>query len=140
MRLRVDLAQQDFLGAGKCHRRHLAAQFLAGTVRLGLDFGLCRGDLPLTFLRTRGLAVGEDFVRARVGLVKDACRLAPGIGNDLFGLGACLLQLLFAAIGGGEALFDLLLPFLDGIENRRPEELHAEDHEDDHRDRLADEG
>ena len=49
------------------------------------------------------------------------------------------LELLVALAGGGKPFGDLLLALLDSLEQRRPDVLHAEPDEYDHRDRLADE-
>ena len=56
MRLRVDLAIQDLLGASHGDRRNLSAQLFACTIGFLLDLGVRRGDLPLAFLLATALA------------------------------------------------------------------------------------
>ena len=56
-----------------------------------------------------------------------------------FRSGTELFEILLAALGGGEAFGDLLLPRVDRTHERRPQELHRHPDENREGDRLRDE-
>ena len=62
---------------------------------------------------------------ARLG--QDRVRAVPRVG-----------QFLLALLARGDAVGDFLAALLDRGHDGWPDELHAEPHEDDHRDRLTD--
>jgi len=114
------------------------APLFACPVGLQFDLGGRSRKLPLTFLDAIGLAICNDFVRPGICLVKDRRRLAARVGDNLVRFGPCLYQSLLATIRSSQAVFDLLLPVLDRCKQRRPDELHTEPDEHEHRYRLAD--
>jgi len=139
VRLRVDLAFQDLLGAGNGDRRNLATQLFASLVGFLLDLRLGCSKLPLAFLDASAFAVGNDFVGTSMGLVKNTGSLLASIIDDLVSLRLCFNQFLLALVSSGETFLNLLLTLFERMQNRRPDELHAEPDKHDHGDRLADE-
>src|SRR5690606_5403940 len=121
VRVGVDLALQQLLGAAHGQQGDLLAQLLAGTVGRSLDLGLGQrllaGGLDHGFLAGRV----DDLVGARVGLVDDLVGLGAGFLQQLVDLVLRLREVLLAAVGSRQALGDLLLALLEGLQQRRPD-------------------
>lgn len=77
----IDFALEQLFGTADSQRRHLTAQFFAGTGGRCVDFGLGQILLTVGFGNRFELGRFDDLIGARVGLV-----------DDLVGLGACVLQ------------------------------------------------
>src|SRR5690554_168844 len=122
VRVGVDLALEQALGAAHRQQRHLPAQVLAGAGGRRLDLGVDQRLLPQPLGDRLGLGGLDDLGAAPVRLVDDLVGL--GARRLEFGVGGFLRlgQRTLAVVGRGQALGDLLLPLLDRIEQRRPHE------------------
>ena len=85
-------------------------------------------------------------IEQRLGSYNDRFHLVTAVdGFDAVGklkvhpVSLVVLDLVMPRLGGRETFGDLLLALFDRVEDRRPDELHAEPDKHDHRDRLADE-
>jgi hypothetical protein len=100
VRLFVDLALQDLLGAGDCDRGNLATQFFARAVGFLLDFGECGSNLAFALFSAIGLALGDDLVRPRMCLIENRRRLLARLFNDVVGFDLRLVETLLSALSG----------------------------------------
>src|SRR5690606_33298160 len=136
----VDLATDQAFGAGHGQRTDLLAQILARAVGGGLDLGHGDGLLAIRLGQRVLLGLLDDLAAATVRLLDDLVGLAARFAHDLVDLVLRLRQILLAAISGGEAFSDLLLALLDGLHQRRPDELDGDPDEDRERDHLTQQG
>src|SRR5690348_2190854 len=94
VRVRVDLALEDLLGARHGERGDLAAQFLARTMRHALDIGRGRRLLARRFDDRILLGLLDDLSRLLMRLVDDrhrfAARLLDFVGDACVGIGQFL--------------------------------------------------
>src|SRR6266581_2032530 len=140
VRLGVDLAAQDLLGAGDCERSDLFAQHLLRARDLLVDvcLGRCEDALGL------GLGCGLRLVHhLRVALFRRTDDLADALARLRELLVRALarrLQLPPALLARGEAVGDLLLALLDRAHQRRPDEFDREPDEEREGERLRDQG
>ena len=137
MRVRVDLAAEDFLGAGDGDLRDLAAQLLARAIDLDADLGAPGFHLRFARSFAVGFALLDDACGASVRLVDDAASLVASRRDHLVDLDFRRRERGAALLGGRKTVRDLGLALLDLAQDHRPNVLHAEPNEHDHRDRLA---
>src|SRR5690606_665466 len=138
VRGRVDLARENALGPGHRDRRDLSTQLVTRAVDLDLHLRAGAFEPALLLGLAFGLRRVDDAVGASRSLVDDAPGLITGRGDDLLGLGLRACEIGLTALGGRETVRDRNLPALDRCHDRRPDVLHREPHEEDHRDGLAD--
>jgi hypothetical protein len=100
--LAVDLAIKDLFGTRNSNGRNLAAQLFAGLVGFLLDLRLGCGKLAFTLLDAGLFAIGNDFVRARMSLVKNAGCLMACFIDDLVSLRLRFKQFLLALVSSSE--------------------------------------
>jgi hypothetical protein len=137
---RVDLATEHALRARHRDARDLAPELLPRPIDLDLDLGAGALEVTVPFRLSLGLGLPDDVGGASIRLVDDAAGLLAGRRNDLVGLAPGLREAASAALGGREAIGDLDLTRLDRVHDVRPDVLHREPHEEEHRDGLADQG
>jgi hypothetical protein len=136
--LRVDFTAQDLLRAGHGQHGNLLAQGFACAVGFLRDVGLGGRQLTVAF-----------FLGSQLGFLDDLRCTLFSLGNYFSSLGfgitqavACPLgsqfQLVLAAVGHGQPIGNLLLARFQRVHDRRPHVLHAEPHEENERDGLAD--
>ena len=135
---RVHFATEQLAGALNCQSGHFSAQLAAGAGRVDGDGVAGSGHHTVRFCGGGALGLVDQRVRATVSLVDDLGRLHTRFLDDLRGLSLGVVEVLLATIGGGEAVGDLLLPFLDGAHDVRPTERHDEPGHREERETLDD--
>ena len=130
----IDLPLQDFFSARDCDSRYLATQFFACPIDLLLDLGSSCSELPLALFDAVGFAFGDNFVSPGACLVQNGRRLLARIVDDVISFSFGLVQALLAKFRGSKSVGDLRLTLFDRVHDRRPDELHAEPDEHEHRD------
>ncbi len=137
---RVDLTAQH---AARAEHDQLG-QFLPQPLACPMDglFELRLGGSALTRgLGERLLArLLDDLASPLMRLLQDFAGLRPSLTEHRLRLGLALLKRLLASLGGSQTLRDPLLPLLDGVHQRRPDELPGEPDQDREEDQLTEEG
>src|SRR6056297_2156706 len=121
---------QDLLGTRHCDRRDLAAELFPRLVGLLLDLGARRGELTLALALALFLALGDELVGPCVRLIHDLLGPLTGLTHELVDLRFGRLETLLTALRRRETVGDGLLALLDGVQEVRPDELHAKPHEE----------
>ncbi len=120
--------------AATCSRKLSRARLVSWSM-----FGLGSGELTLALFLGCCLWLHRSICAARFSawaITSAACCL--GITHVVAGFSGSQLQLVLAAICRSQAVGNLLLAHFERIHDRRPHVLHAEPHEEDERDGLAD--
>src|SRR6185436_17223198 len=140
VRFGVDFAFENLFRSSNRERGYLSTQGFLGTKNFLLDLCFCAGNDTLCFYFGGRLGFFHQNRAAFFCLRNDFARLRPR-ALQLFGraLGG-KLQILLAALRRGQAFGDLLLSSLDGLHQRRPDELDSKPDEQRESDRLGEHG
>jgi hypothetical protein len=139
MRLRVDFTFNDFAGTCNCERPDLLAQIIARALNLKGHLLLCSFDDARTF--RLGVALGgvNDLVRLRVRLLLDLLGSRTRLADDFLHARFSLAQVLLPALGGRQAIRDLLVPLIDRPSHHRYDHFGDKPKHDEKYDDLSDE-
>ena len=121
-------------------RAPAGTQGVLDAVQFLFDFRLGLGLQAFAF--GTGLVAGfiDDLVSAFLRLFDDFGCLSLGFAQLLARFLMSQLQITSRAVGSVQAVSDLLLTLLQSRDDRRPHELHAEQHKDEERNGLANQG
>ncbi len=140
MRVLIDGCTQDLLGTANGQSTHLGTQGVFDAVQFLFDLGLSLSLHTVSFDTSLITGFVDDLSAALFGLLDDLGGLGLGftqlLGNFLVGQ----FQIASRAVGGVQTISDLLLTFTQSCNDRRPYELHAEHHENEERNGLANQG
>ena len=137
MGLRVDFFFKNFRRAEYGETGHVRAEFLARLVRRLRDIRLRCRYLPLPLGDRVVLCLIEDLAMPLVCLVDDLAGFLARLVDLLLDGDLGGLQLLLGPVGSSKALGDALTALVERLDQGRPHELHAEPHEEQHRDGLV---
>src|SRR3990167_821425 len=140
MRVLVDRYAQNLLGTANGQATQLGAQRVFDTIQFLLDLGQSLGLHTVSF--DTGLITGfVDYLSsALLGLLNDFSSLAFGFAQLLTRFLLGQLQVTSRTASSVQTICDLLLALLQSRNDRRPYELHAEQHEDEEGNGLANQG
>ena len=137
MRGSVDFLLQDLLGTGDGQLGNTFTQLLLGTFDFLVNLGLGTGDNLVRLNLGLTLGLFDDLLGTLFSGSDHLGGLFLGFTQGFGGTLGSDLLLLLAALGGREAISNLLLAVGHRLLQRRPDKLHRDPDEDREPDRLT---
>ena len=131
MRSGIDLTAENFLGSGHRQVGNVLAQGFAESRRFLFDLHLRRGHHLFRFKVSLLLGILDDTFSASLGIRNDFGGLILAFAESIRRALGCQVEALPATLSSRQSFGNLRGPFVERLDDRRPDKLHRKERKDD---------